>query len=141
MPVVVRSLSKLAFISIFLSTINPSTSTGTDIKWIQLSAKMPVTVSDMVATPLGDKIIITGGCSQGNYRSPIDGDFYCSEITSAASAFSPATASFTSLPQMPRERYRHAAAVVNNKLYVIGGRALNDSLISAVDVRALNLNI
>ena len=99
---------------------------------------MPVAVSDMVATPLGNKIIITGGCSSENERSALDGNFYCTQITNAVSAFIPTSATFSSLPPMPRERYRHSAAVVNNKLYVIGGRDLTDTFIADVDVSPLN---
>jgi hypothetical protein len=132
----VRSLSKLLSIGVFLSCVPSSTSSGRNIQWIELTAKIPVAVSDMIATPLGDKIIITGGCSEGNYRDVITGDFFCEGITNAVSAFIPASGTFKTLAPMPRERYRHGAAVVNNKLYVIGGRDLADNLISSVDVRS-----
>jgi len=137
---VMFSLNLSRIISIFLSSsiINLSYATGTGIQWVQLSTKMPINVSDMVATPIGNQIIITGGCSTGNYRlNPGDINFYCTEITNAAFAFTPAAQTFKTLPSMPRERYRHAAAVVNNKLYVIGGRDIHDNFVSPVDVRIL----
>ncbi len=43
------------------------------------------------------------------------------------------TGSFKTLPDMPRPRYRHASAVVNGILCVVGGRNGTDALIAEVD--------
>ena len=34
----------------------------------------------------------------------------------------------------PRSRYRHSAAVLGKKIFVVGGRDLNDDIVQAVDV-------
>ena len=34
----------------------------------------------------------------------------------------------------PRARYRHAAANINNKLYLTGGRDVTDTIVSEIDV-------
>jgi hypothetical protein len=45
--------------------------------------------------------------------------------------------SFTEMAQAPHARYRHAAAVANGKLFLFGGRAVDDNLVTAIDVRDL----
>lgn len=37
---------------------------------------------------------------------------------------------------MPRGRYRHAAVAINNQLWLVGGRSLEDALLEDVDVRS-----
>lgn len=41
----------------------------------------------------------------------------------------------TSGISLPRPRYRHCAEIVNNHLWLLGGRSVEDDLISEVDVR------
>lgn len=38
---------------------------------------------------------------------------------------------------LPRPRYRHCAEIVNNQLWLLGGRSVEDVLIAEVDVRVL----
>lgn len=55
--------------------------------------------------------------------------------------YTPSSDSWETLDDaMPRERYRHAAAVVDSSLYVIGGRDLDDNVISQVDVLDTDTN-
>jgi hypothetical protein len=49
--------------------------------------------------------------------------------------YDPAADTFETLVGvLPRERYRHAAAVIGTKVYLLGGRDLNDDIIEEVDV-------
>lgn len=48
---------------------------------------------------------------------------------------------FAELGSLPRQRYRHSASVVNNQLWLIGGRDASDALLAEVDVRLDDLHI
>jgi len=93
---------------------------------------------------LGDEngyIIITGGCDDplGNQRDPAVSMnlFFCTSVTSSTFKFDPFQSTITEMAQAPHARYRHAAAVANGKLFVFGGRDVNDTLVHAIDVRHL----
>ena len=117
-----------------------------DIEWLTLDEKIPIPISDMSATfvpefagsKLGDSIVIAGGCSDefGNSAYTEDGEtnFYCGRITDKSFAFDPHSGTFSPLQDMPVQRYRHAAAYVDAKLYLVGGRSLEDGLIPQIDV-------
>jgi len=117
-----------------------------DIEWLTLDEKIPIPISDMTATyvpnfagsTLGDSIVIAGGCSDeyGNSLSTENGEtgFYCGRITDKSFAFDPYSGKFSPLLDMPVQRYRHAAAYVDAKLYLVGGRSLEDNLIPQIDV-------
>lgn len=78
-------------------------------------------------------IVLTGGCvSVGGCVA--DGSCPCVGITNATTAYNPDTDSWTELAEAPVARFRHSAAVVNSKLYVFGGRTVDDQLITQVDV-------
>lgn len=88
--------------------------------------------SDHTATAWGDYVIVAGGCI-GNQTC--EGDYCdCSVFTNTAELYNITSNSWTLLPVMPRNRTRHVAAVVSNKLYVFGGRNQTDDLIPQVDV-------
>jgi len=90
--------------------------------------------SDLGSSTLGDQIILTGGCLGPQARvGPACDAFACQEITDLVEAFDPASKNFVRLPDMPRKRYRHSSEVIDNILYVIGGRDLNDNIITQVD--------
>mmetsp|Transcript_33399 Transcript_33399/g.34030 ORF Transcript_33399/g.34030 Transcript_33399/m.34030 type:complete len:442 (-) Transcript_33399:195-1520(-) len=106
-------------------------------------SQMPHGLSDMTANVFpahlftgdneGARIYIAGGCSKDQFCYPTG--CYCSEITNALYYFAPEVDKwYTNLPAAPTARYRHMSAVVNNKLYLLGGRHLNDSLIYTVDI-------
>jgi len=46
----------------------------------------------------------------------------------------PETDEYQSCPDAPRARYRHAAVNFKNKLYLLGGRDINDTVVKEVDV-------
>jgi len=90
--------------------------------------------SDLGSSTLGDSIILTGGCLGPQARTGAACDsFSCQEITALVEAYFPSNNSFVRLPDMPRKRYRHSSEVINNILYVIGGRDLTDQIIPQVD--------
>ena len=95
-------------------------------------ADLPKSLSDMTANTVGDKIYIFGGC---------DGDqigYICTSINSKVIIYDPISNHFADSSAIvlnsPHERYRHAAAVVGVKVYLIGGRDLQDGLVEVVDV-------
>lgn len=108
---------------------------------------MPFKVSDVMANYMpgenGDEdgfIVITGGCNslKGNERLTVDGKdlFACVSSSNATLKFDPFLNSFEIMMDAPHERQRHAAAVMNGELYVLGGRDSNDTLVTAIDVSA-----
>jgi len=101
---------------------------------------MPFPLSDMDGEVLsgfpGDitYIVIVGGCSAPvQLCDPING-CNCPQITANVTAYHPNTDTWTFLAPAPIPRYRHSVAVIGNKLYVIGGRTLDDVIIARVDV-------
>ena len=48
--------------------------------------------------------------------------------------FNPADSTFGDPITMPRQRYRHCAEIVNNQLWLVGGRTAEDSLIPEIDI-------
>lgn len=133
-----------------------------DISWMALCQTLPIPLSDMTATfvPttfrvdadadtdtsnstakfLAGSIILTGGCSDPNGNSAVqtesgDTEYYCGKITNRTYVFYPQTERIRRLPDMLVERYRHAAVFVEDgRLYVVGGRALDDTVVSQIDV-------
>jgi len=59
---------------------------------------------------------------------------FCPHITSKVEAYKPVQDEWIILPDMPRDRYRHAAATVNGKLYLFGGRDILDVIIQQIDI-------
>mmetsp|Transcript_33437 Transcript_33437/g.49849 ORF Transcript_33437/g.49849 Transcript_33437/m.49849 type:complete len:440 (-) Transcript_33437:114-1433(-) len=117
-----------------------------DVEFSWSEATLPFPVSDVMANFIPDPqdeenggfIIITGGCDsiKGNERANFgDGDlFACFSTSTKTLKFDPFTEQVKVMADMPNERQRHAAGVVNGKLVVIGGRDSNDELVSALDV-------
>mmetsp|Transcript_20466 Transcript_20466/g.38288 ORF Transcript_20466/g.38288 Transcript_20466/m.38288 type:complete len:419 (+) Transcript_20466:171-1427(+) len=109
-----------------------------DLQFSWHDSKLPFPISDVTANTFdGDKavIILTGGCdsANGNERVNFGGDdlFACLSTSNRTLQFD--GNSFTELAPMPHARQRHAAAVVNGELYLIGGRDSNDELVTAID--------
>jgi len=60
--------------------------------------------------------------------------FTCGSVTDAFFAFDPVTKTFETLENLPRPRYRHSSAIVDNKVWLLGGRTLFDVVIPEIDV-------
>lgn len=100
-------------------------------------AKLPMPMSDMSATydESTDRIYLVGGCDDPQGNSQLQPDlFVCFSITDKAFSFDPATATFEELPAAPRARYRHTASNVDGKIWLVGGRTIEDFVIPEVDV-------
>ena len=108
-------------------------------EWFKLTSSLPIKMSDMSASYIPynkhnhlsyDYILIAGGCisqngnaySEFKLEGELVGGYYCSEITDQVFAFHVGTAETVSLPNMLSKRYRHGAVVLENRLYVVGGR-------------------
>lgn len=118
--------------------------------WQALPVSIPTPLSDMSVAVLpgdgGKRVVLTGGCDSpdGNQFMEYDGEefFACTSISSKAYAFAPKvpnttfqawTGEFEELPDMPRERCRHASVVVDGELCLFGGRDAVDEMVSEVD--------
>lgn len=99
-------------------------------------ARMPYAASDMTATSVDGSVYLVGGCvgNQSYITTDWGGMYSCSAVTDKALVYSPSTDTWVALPPAPRARYRHAAAAVGSKLYVFGGKTLEDSTIKEVDI-------
>lgn len=97
--------------------------------WVK-EPSLLVTRSDFVAATVGEYTYLAGGCS-GNQA--VDGN--CPAYTAAHNRFHHPTKSFNTLANLPRSRYRYAVAVVDSKIYFIGGRTIPaDDPILEIDV-------
>ena len=104
----------------------------------ELGAKLPKPLSDHTAVLGSDNMIyIAGGCdsSDGNIFDANYSFFYCPSVSSSFYAFDPATNTFMDLPDLLRPRYRHASVTIDNHIFLVGGRDVDDNLIQEVDVR------
>jgi hypothetical protein len=112
------------------------------IYWKDTGIKLPTGVSDMTANEVAGKIIIAGGCISGN--NFLDENvteypgYYCTDVTSDVYEFDPDpnVRAFTRLTSLSSPRYRHASVVWDEKLYVIGGKDVEDNYVTSVEVRS-----
>jgi N-acetylneuraminic acid mutarotase len=102
-------------------------------QWINKSP-MPTARSDLSATTVGDYIYLAGGCSTNQVCPPEFSFCYCQELTNKTEAYHPASDTWTTLSDMIRPRYRHGAAAIGSKIYLIGGRDIQDNIIQEIDV-------
>jgi hypothetical protein len=63
-----------------------------------------------------------------------DSFFACDSLSTSFYAFNPTTETFEVLEDTPRERYRHSGEAINNQIWLVGGRTVEDGLIAEVDV-------
>lgn len=94
------------------------------VVWKDTGIKLPKGISDMTVSQVVDRIVIAGGCVSGNVW--VEGEYpgyYCTEISDETYEFDPDpnVKSFTKLSNLSSPRYRHSAAVWEDKLYLIGG--------------------
>jgi len=129
-----RSSALLLTLSSFL---NSMAAAAHAIKWEKELAKLPTPLSDMSATydEGTSNIYLIGGCDDPQGNSQLAPDlFVCLSITAKGHAFDPSTGKFESLPEAPRPRYRHSATNVHGRIWLIGGRTLDDTVIPEIDV-------
>ena len=96
---------------------------------------LPSARSDFTATTVQDKIVLTGGCvSKQTYQDW--GGYGCTAIDATTLIYDPIKDTFTAAPDMPRNRYRHSAVAIDEKLYVMGGTNLDypEPTLKPVDV-------
>lgn len=106
----------------------------TTVKWETSSLpKLPFPVSDQSATFHNGKIYLVGGCDQ-NQINIGNSTFICPSVTEKCSIFDPVAASFSACANAPNKRYRHAAAAVGNKIWLVGGRDGDDNITTSIDV-------
>lgn len=109
---------------------------------------MPIARSDMTATAFRGalfndgppRIFVVGGCV-ADQLCPYNDWCFCPEITARCDAYLPDENIWVSCPDAPRQRSRHAAVSLGGKLYLLGGRAADDSLITEIDMFDPILNI
>ena len=87
-------------------------------------------------------VYLAGGCDSPNGNRYVEeiGELICESVSDALLAFDLSTESFvdeTEIPRMPTPRYRHGSVFVHerNQIWLVGGRDVNDFLVSQVDVR------
>lgn len=107
--------------------------------------QMPLKLSDMTATLITNsmlgihnlneepKVYIIGGCSK-DQLCPINEYCYCPEVSNSCNIFYIKTQTWKNCSLAPRGRCRHSATVLNGKIYLLGGRDVNDNLITEIDV-------
>mmetsp|Transcript_114685 Transcript_114685/g.255867 ORF Transcript_114685/g.255867 Transcript_114685/m.255867 type:complete len:397 (-) Transcript_114685:160-1350(-) len=124
------------------SSVNPSTNTFVigdrtfDHDWITKTS-MPTKGSDMTATTVGDTIYLIGGCTSDQLwvNDPPYSSYRCSAVTARTTRYHPLLNTFdSSWSDAPRARYRHAAAAVAGKIYLLGGVDGTDTIVPQVDV-------
>jgi len=108
-----------------------------NMKWIA-RAPLPFPRSDMTATAVetdtSSEIFVIGGCSKDQIWLADAGMYICPEITNKCTVFTPADNQHAVCEPAPRARYRHAAALVNGSVWLVGGRDINDAIVQEVDV-------
>jgi hypothetical protein len=100
--------------------------------------KLPKPLSDLTAVVHEETgiVFISGGCDSfnGNTYDPDFDVYVCDSVSSKQYEFDIATLSITAEYDMPRMRYRHAAVIVNEQLFLVGGRDVEDKIVKEVDV-------
>lgn len=86
-----------------------------------MGAQMPTARSDHSCVALGSTVYMMGGCSSDQVYE--DNYSACSTYSARLDAYNVDTNTWTRLANMPRERYRMAAAATATKIYVFGGIA------------------
>ena len=84
----------------------------------------------------GGRIYIIGGCigSQLCGYGPFGYNCACNQTTSSTMYYLPEKDTWHVVAAAPRNRFRHSAALLNNNIYVVGGRTVEDNIIYEVDM-------
>eukprot|EP00457_Paulinella_chromatophora_P009684 gb/GEZN01009755.1/.p1 GENE.gb/GEZN01009755.1/~~gb/GEZN01009755.1/.p1 ORF type:complete len:381 (+),score=15.83 gb/GEZN01009755.1/:65-1207(+) len=101
---------------------------------------MPIGRSDQTVTIVNVSGVIrmyaNGGCIQDQLCKDSSDYFscYCPRLTKKCNYYMPKTNEYvTNVADAPRERYRHASAAISGKIYLLGGRDVNDTVVTAID--------
>ena len=135
-PTMMMRLVALALAAAF-TTANSGHNSSQPFNAVLLDTPLPMALSDLTATRVGEVVYIAGGCNSDTGNTFLDtiGEFVCDSIADTLYRFDPSTETFTQLASLPVGRYRHAAAATEGiYLVLLGGRDLNDDLIGTVDV-------
>jgi len=90
--------------------------------------------SDHSAVTIGDGIFLVGGCS-ADQTCPEDIPFcICPEVTNITEVYFPTSDAWLPMLDAPHARFRHAAVAIGTTMYILGGRDVNDVLITKVDI-------
>jgi len=103
---------------------------------------MPEKRSDMSATTVDDAIYLIGGCALDQLwvHDPPYSEYRCGgglakAVTGSTVRYLPKTNTHDkSLPDAPHPRYRHAAAALDNRVYLFGGTDGSGKIVPEVDV-------
>ena len=107
--------------------VTPNVPAAQNINWWQ-GADMPAPREYLALAASDSRVYAVGGLSDAGWEARID-------------EYNPSTNTWAFKTNMPSARLAHGAAVVNNKLYVIGGMKANDSNQSqSVEMLDLNTN-
>ena len=108
-------------------------------------ADLPFGLSDFTATVVPNfgevegrgRIVIVGGCDEDQVvvADPDDIWSFCPSVSNKVLLYDYAADKWSRGNNAPRARYRHAAATDGHKLYVLGGRNVDDGLVPQTDVR------
>jgi len=117
-----------------------------DVTWtIRGNNKLPKPLSDFTATliPGTPTVLLAGGCDAelGNVFIPDFQSFSCSSLSNKLYSYDVKMDTYNELADMPSARARHAAVIVNNQLWIIGGRNAGDGLVGALDVYDIDTNM
>mmetsp|Transcript_3006 Transcript_3006/g.5734 ORF Transcript_3006/g.5734 Transcript_3006/m.5734 type:complete len:831 (-) Transcript_3006:133-2625(-) len=103
---------------------------------VEVQPDLPTLLTDYVVEVADDsRAVFMGGCSSERQEG-----FSSCPALDATFEFFPAEGAFAQLPAAPNARYRHASAVRDGKMYVIGGLGANDSAVLPIDVFEFSSN-
>lgn len=102
-----------------------------DIAWKNKS-DMPIAMSDATASVVNGTVYIIGGCDSVYGNSNKSGIFECSDLAKHVLIYHPHNDTWMFGRDMPYERYRHAAVVVGDDIYVVGGRGRKEAITRGV---------
>lgn len=154
---------KFSFTAIFCTLLKPTFGLE-DWVFGTIDATLPAAASDHTAvrSPDNGLIYLAGGCGasiihrasnslfryltlfscllasidspNGNVWSEDAQQFLCGSVTDAFFSFDPVENKFATLASLPVARYRHSSGVLDNKVWIIGGRNLADEYVTEVFV-------
>jgi hypothetical protein len=84
--------------------------------------------------PETNLIYIAGGCDAVDGNVFANSYFQCTDCSDEFYSYNTITKQLMRLPNMPVERYRHSAVLINKHLWVLGGRDKSDFVTKTVDV-------
>jgi hypothetical protein len=119
--------------------IAAATANDTTVIGLQVDSSisnLPKGLSDHTANidPETKLVYIAGGCDALNGNVYLNNAFQCLDISDDFFSYDISTKTFTNLTRMPMERYRHATVLINQHLWVLGGRDKDDFIPTTVDV-------